>query len=211
MHTAARHDEGLFRLAVDRVFTLAGSRHGRDGNRVLGTDARRRHRDGHAGGQRRSACAASMLRIAPRRADAPGSAAHSMSPESRRARSPAATGLPIRACFAPTMRIDARLRLLARAKLRLGSVVTASRASGHGAPCRSRGPARVRAALGRRVRARAAGLPHAGLCAAGRPLHCARRPGRAYRRRRRHPRSRSRRPESGARPSGCIISTQSNG
>ncbi len=49
-----RRDDGLFRLAVDRVFTLERAGHDRHGHGVRGTRERRRHDAARAGGQTRA-------------------------------------------------------------------------------------------------------------------------------------------------------------
>ena len=71
----ARHDERLFRLAVDRVFSLRRPWHHRDRNGVLRAGAHGRHGARHARRAQRRAFAASMPRIAPPTAASAGNAA----------------------------------------------------------------------------------------------------------------------------------------
>ena len=94
----ARHDEGLFRLAVDRVFTLPG--HGTivAGTVFSGRINDRRHCAWRCHAIFRSECEASTHRIELAKVVAPGSAVHSISPASRRARSREAIGSAIHAC-----------------------------------------------------------------------------------------------------------------
>ena len=127
---AARRDQRLFRLAVDRVFTLAGHGTVATGTVFSGAGPEGRYRLGDAGGT--SARVRSIH--AQKRPSNPGgraSAARSIWPASTRARSARGDWLAEPRVLEPTMRIDVRLRLLAGSGLVPWVLVAAARALGH--------------------------------------------------------------------------------